>query len=167
MPSEDHSKHAHITPQDVAGFLDAVAKACNDRGLRLTPIRSFVLRLIAQAGKPIKAYDLLQQVSAGEFVGAKAPPTVYRALGFLISHGFVHKLESINAFVTCHHLHNQRHSYPFLICNLCHNAVELEDQEVMGMLKKRADALGFTSQAQTLEVHGVCARCIKHKPTNP
>ena len=35
--------------------------------------------------------------------GAAAPPTVYRALDFLLEHGFIHKLASINAFVGCHH----------------------------------------------------------------
>jgi Fur family zinc uptake transcriptional regulator len=59
--------------------------------------------LIADAGKPIKAYDLLDKVREGEGAGAAAPPTVYRALDFLLANGFIHKLESVNAFVACHH----------------------------------------------------------------
>ena len=151
----DEREHAH----DPAGFIRTVERACQERGLRLTPIRASIMRLIAQAGKPIKAYDLLQLVGEGQHFGAKAPPTVYRALDFLIANGFVHKLASINAFVTCHHPHKGEHSFPFLICNCCHSAVELDDHEVIALLEKRANALGFQSQAQTLEVHGLCAAC--------
>ena len=149
--------HHHV--HDARGFVAAVERACGERGLRLTAIRARVLGLIAQAGQPIKAYDLLDKVRAGEGAGAAAPPTVYRALDFLMANGFVHKLESVNAFVACHHPNSDQHSVPFLICDRCHSAVELEDREVVTQLEARAKALGFHPQAQTLEVHGLCARC--------
>ncbi len=156
-------KHACTDPQhhvhDAEGYVAAVERACSERGLRLTPIRTSVLELIAEAGKPIKAYDLLEQVRARKGVGADAPPTVYRALDFLMANGFVHKLESMNAFVACHHPNSAQHSVPFLICVRCHSAVELEDMQVVASLDERARALGFVPQAQTLEVHGLCAHC--------
>ena len=92
--------HHHVDSADA--FVHAVERACNERGLRLTPIRANVLRLIADAGKPVKAYELLEKVREGKGAGADAPPTVYRALDFLMANGFVHKLESVNAFVACH-----------------------------------------------------------------
>ncbi len=49
--------HHHV--HNAEGFVHAVEHACGERGLRLTPIRARVLRLIAEAGKPIKAYELL------------------------------------------------------------------------------------------------------------
>lgn len=160
-------KHSCTDPKhhvdDAHGFVAAVERACQERGLRLTPIRLRVLSLIADAGKPIKAYELLELVREGKLegrgVGADAPPTVYRALDFLMANGFVHKLESVNAFVACHHPNSDQHSVPFLICDRCHSAVELEDRDVVAALDARAKALGFQPQAQTLEVHGLCARC--------
>ena len=149
--------HHHV--HDAAGFVAAVERACNERGLRLTAIRARVLGLVAEAGKPVKAYDLLDRVRSGEGAGADAPPTVYRALDFLLANGFIHKLESINAFVACHHPNSAQHSVPFLICGRCHSAVELEDEGVVAALDARARELGFLPQAQTLEVHGLCARC--------
>ena len=153
----DPKHHVH----DAEDFVSAVGRACNERGLRLTPIRARVLQLVADAGKPIKAYDLLERVRDGEGAGAAAPPTVYRALDFLLANGFIHKLESINAFVACHHPSTAQHSVPFLICDRCHSAVELEDEVVVASLDERARALGFVPQAQTLEVHGLCAQCAK------
>lgn len=151
----DPKHHVH----DASGFVAAVERACHERGLRLTPIRLRVLHLIADAGKPVKAYELLEWVRETKGVGADAPPTVYRALDFLMANGFVHKLESVNAFVACHHPNSAQHSVPFLICDRCHSAVELEDRAVVNQLEERARALGFQPQAQTLEVHGLCAKC--------
>ena len=151
----DPKHHVH----DAEDFVSAVGRACNERGLRLTPIRARVLQLVADAGKPIKAYDLLERVRDGEGAGAAAPPTVYRALDFLLGNGFIHKLESINAFVACHHPNATRHSVPFLICEGCNAAIELEDASIVAALDAAARSHGFAPQAQTLEVHGLCARC--------
>lgn len=153
----DPQHHVH----DAAGFVHAVERACNERGLRLTAIRARVLSLVAAAGKPTKAYDLLEQVRDGEGAGAAAPPTVYRALDFLLANGFIHKLESINAFVACHHPNSAQHSVPFLICDRCHSATELEDASIVAALDAAARGLGFAPQAQTLEVHGLCAKCAR------
>jgi Fur family transcriptional regulator, zinc uptake regulator len=146
----DH--HVH----DAAAFLREVAKVCEERGLRLTPLRERVLRLVAASERPVKAYDLLDQMRDEK--GPAAPPTVYRALDFLLVHGFIHRLASINAFVGCHQPRVQ-HSVPFLICDRCHSAVELEDERVTALLNDQARALGFQPQAQTLEVHGLCMNC--------
>ncbi len=148
--------HHHVHDSDQ--FLREVEDVCRERGLRLTALRERVLRLIAAAERPLKAYELLELMREGH--GPAAPPTVYRALDFLLENGFIHKLESINAFVGCHHPRVQ-HSVPFLICDRCQNAVELEDERVTELLREQAEALGFRPQAQTLEVHGLCARCVE------
>ena len=146
--------HHHVHDSDA--FVREVERACEQRGLRLTPIRANALRLIADAGRPIKAYDLLDRMKATH--DAAAPPTVYRALDFLLEHGFIHKLASINAYTSCHHP-RERHTVPFFICDVCANATELCDSRVSAMLIEQAKQLGFSPQAQTLEVHGICARC--------
>jgi len=154
------SPHHHVHGADE--FVRAVEQACHARGLRLTPIRAYVLGLIARAGKPLKAYDLLDQVRDGGGPGAAAPPTVYRSLDFLLANGFIHKLESVNAFTACCHP-TFPHSAPFLICDRCHDAIELEDEEIGAQLDARAQAQGFVPQSQTLEVHGLCADCAGPK----
>ncbi len=148
----DPSHHVHNRKD----YIHAVENACDQRGLRLTPIRAQVLELIAAAGKPIKAYDLLDQMKGK--VGASAPPTVYRALDFLLENGFIHRLSSVNAFVSCHHP-QVKHTVPFLICDCCHIAIELEDEAVPALLEQHAHRLGFKPRAQSLEVHGICAQC--------
>lgn len=146
--------HDHV--HDADAYLEEVGRVCRQRGLRLTELRARVLRLVAEEGRPIKAYDLLERLRAQQ--GPVAPPTVYRALDFLLAGGFIHKLQSINAFVGCHHPCS-RHQVPFLICDRCQAAIELEDEEISRLLGQRAEALGFEPAGQTLEVHGLCASC--------
>lgn len=153
----DPGHHVH----DAAAFVRAVEQACEQRGLRLTPLRAQALALVAAAGKPVKAYDLLDRMKEGS--GSVAPPTVYRALDFLLEQGFIHRLASINAFVSCHHP-QVRHSVPFLICDTCQNATELEDERITALLDTQARELGFIPSAQTLEVHGICAACAALAP---
>jgi Fur family zinc uptake transcriptional regulator len=148
----DPSHHVH----GAVAYVHAVEEACVQRGLRLTPLRAQVLGLVAAAGKPVKAYDLLDLMKSEG--GSTAPPTVYRALDFLLEQGFIHRLASVNAFVGCHHP-QVRHSVPFLICDNCHNAIELEDERISELLESQARVAGFTPRAQTLEVHGLCAEC--------
>lgn len=149
-----HAAHAHR--HDADAFVRDVAKVCDERGLRLTAIRLRVLELVAEAKIPVKAYDLLDRLKDGP--GLAAPPTVYRALDFLLEHGFIHKLESINSFVGCHHP-GEAHQVPFLICDRCASALEICDEQVATLLTRQARDRGFTPASQTLEVHGLCASC--------
>ena len=156
MPAKPaHAEHHHHT-HNARAFVREVAAACETRGLRLTEIRSQVLDLIAASAKPIKAYDLLDKLKDDR--SNAAPPTVYRALDFLLENGFIHKLQSINAYVSCHHP-SVAHHVPFLICDVCESATEICDEHVAMLLSEQARALGFRTRAQTLEVHGVCERC--------
>lgn len=149
-----HAAHHHT--HNAKGFVREVSVACTQRGLRLTEIRMQVLELIAASEKPVKAYDLLDRLKDER--SNAAPPTVYRALDFLIDNGFIHKLQSINAYVGCHHP-SVVHQVPFLICDMCESATEICDERVSGLLAEQARARGFRARAQTLEVHGVCKRC--------
>ena len=153
-----HQPGHHPHPHDARAFVRAVAAVSKERGLRLTPLRMEVLQLVAAAGKPVKAYDLLDLLRDKH--GNAAPPTVYRALDFLLENGFIHKLESINAFVSCHHP-AEAHQVPFLICDTCSSAQEVCDDRVAELIEAQAGAFGFRPQAQTLEVHGTCKRCLK------
>lgn len=148
--------HPELHTHGAAAYIAAVESACRQRQLNLTPIRSEALRHIAEAGRPIKAYDLLERMRGGP--GASAPPTVYRALDFLLEHGFIHRLVSINAFLACHHP-QAGHEAPILICQSCEQAWELEDEGIPKALESLAHARGFQPDSTYLEVLGTCASC--------
>jgi Fur family zinc uptake transcriptional regulator len=59
-------------------------------GERMTQPRRRALELLLEAGKPMKAYDLI--ANFGEDGKAAKPPTVYRALDFLSRQGLAHRI---------------------------------------------------------------------------
>lgn len=157
MKHAEHCTDPHHHVRDAKAFVKAVEAACKQRGLNLTPARANALRLIAESDKPIKAYDLLDGMK--KLQDSAAPPTVYRALEFLTEHGFVHRLESINAYMACHHPGGELHATPFLICDRCQSTQELEQPLWVTELESHANELGFAVRGQTLELHGLCAAC--------
>jgi Fur family zinc uptake transcriptional regulator len=140
---------------------EAVRRAeliCAQRNVRLTDIRKRVLELIWLGHKPLGAYNILD-ILQKERSGA-APPTVYRALDFLLEHGLIHKLESINAFVGCTDPETP-HRAQFLICTKCGTAAELNDLRIDKAINDQAKAVGFVVQRRTIEVEGTCPHCYE------
>lgn len=145
---------------DVAGALARAEAACAARGARLTALRRAVLGLVIEARQPVGAYALLERLRASR-AGA-APPTVYRALDFLLAQGLVHRVERLNAFVACGAAHDHGgHAHPaqLLVCAGCHAVTELDDHAVAAAIARAADAAGFHVERVTVEVEGLCARC--------
>lgn len=138
---------------------DALAAAdisCQRQGAKLTAVRRRVLELVWASHDPVGAYGLLDRLAAD---GIKAvPPTVYRALDFLLQHGLVHRLERLNAYVGCSH-QTGPHAAQFLICTGCRQVAELEDPAIGQALADSAAARGFVVTRQTVEVEGLCPAC--------
>ena len=106
----------------VEDALAAAERLCAKKDLRFTPLRRRVLELVWSSHKPVGAYALLDQLR-DEDLGS-APPTIYRALDFLIENGLIHRIERMNAFIGCSHP-GEAHRGFFLICGECGNAEEL------------------------------------------
>ena len=149
--------HPHDHSHCVASALAAADQVCKRDGARLTSLRRRVLELVWQSHQPLGAYDILGQLSAEDGRRA-APPTVYRALDFLLEHGLVHRIASQNAFVGCNQP-GEHHQGCFLICRQCHTAIELEAPEVDSAIHAAARAIGFQVEGQTVEIRGLCSRC--------
>jgi len=110
-----------------------------------------------QSHKPLGAYDILGVLSEQDGRRA-APPTVYRALDFLLENGLVHRISSLNAFVGCNHPEHA-HQGQFLICRECHAAIELEQKSISDAIIKSSADVGFQVEGQTVEVVGLCSGC--------
>jgi len=139
-------------------MIKRVESACLERGLRFTDLRRRVFELVAESPRPVKAYDLLGKLH-NHSSAAAAPPTVYRALDFLMDNGFVHKLETMNAYVPCPHPESGQHGSQFLVCDECHETLELDANGVVDQLKRQSESQGFEPRRLTVEVYGLCARC--------
>ena len=155
FPLPEHDHETCITDA-----LDAAEQACVQGGFRFTSLRRRVLEIIWNRHAPIGAYDILNEMREGSRTAA--PPTVYRALEFLVKHGFVHKIESLNAFVGCGRP-DGAHVGQFLICGECRQVGELDDPEIAKLIAKKAKTAGFNVSHQTIEVTGKCSECANNK----
>jgi Fur family zinc uptake transcriptional regulator len=150
--AHDHD-HRRCIEQAVA----MASSICLNRGVRLTPLRRRVLELVWRSHRPVGAYELLGWLRAEDGRPA-APPTVYRALEFLLEQQLVHRIESLNAFVGCVDP-SRPHSAQYLICRQCGEISELEDKAIAGAIGQQAHRHGFVVHEQTVEIHGLCRAC--------
>jgi len=142
---------------DIKELVTRAKNTCDARGVRFTPTREQVFRLLAEKDGAIGAYELLELLK--ETDPAAKPATIYRALEFLGKEGFVHKIESINAFVLCHHFSDCEHPVQLLICDECGHVEEIQSDNFDLALRSMADANGFKISHQIVEAHGFCQNC--------
>ena len=138
-------------------ILSQAEKICLQRNVRLTPQRLEVLRLMAEQNTAISAYDLLDLLRVSE--PQAKPPTIYRALDFLLEQGFIHRVESNNSYVVCHHFEEPQHTSAMLICDRCGTVSEQHAQGVETVLQLLSEQSGFSLRNSVIEAHGLCAGC--------
>ncbi len=124
----------------------------------LTPARRRALDILAQANRPIGAYEMLD-LMVGADGRRPAPVSVYRALAYLLDHGLAHRLESKNAFVVCGHAHHAEEPVVFLICEDCGDVEEATSAGLSRELAALAGKAGFRARTRVVEIAGRCARC--------
>ncbi|MGF1688816.1 zinc uptake transcriptional repressor Zur [Photobacterium japonica] len=138
-------------------LLETAQQLCEQRGVRLTPQRLKTLSLIIEQRRSISAYELLDLLRESE--PQAKPPTVYRALDFLLAQGFVHKVESTNTYIACCLLEHADHCSQLLICDACGAVEECHDDELAKLLRHRAEQNGFAITHHVVESHGICQQC--------
>lgn len=159
------SGHAHgatccdahrVPPQET---LRAADEICRRNGVRMTPQRRAVLAALTEAQRPLGAYDLIEALRVTEGGRGPAPIAIYRALDFLRENGFIHRLETLNAFIACPHLHGTGEEVVFLICETCRHVEEADAAPLAKALSAIASAQGFTAERQVIELAGTCRHC--------
>lgn len=148
-----HHNHGHC----ISDAMSAARHLCDERGVRLTSLREHVLELVWQSHQPLGAYtlmDMLAKLSTRKV----APPTVYRALDFLLEEGLIHRINSLNAFIGCPSP-GEKHQSHFLICQHCKVAVELDNPTLQQSISAAAEESGFSVSSHSIEINGLCPSC--------
>ena len=139
-------------------LLDRAASRCRTRGASLTPIRRKVLGLLLDEPGGLKAYDLLDRMK--RIHASATPPTVYRALDFLIEQGLAHKIARTNQFVACNQ-EGHEHACLFLVCPRCGTITELHDETALAALTKSLRAAGHRLAHPEIEISATCSACAE------
>lgn len=148
---------AHDHRACITSALTEAEDTCRKSGLHLTPVRRRTLEILLERHRAMGAYDVLD-ILRREGFGAQ-PPVAYRALDFLTSHGFVHRIERLNAFIACAHP-GADHAPAFLICRAC-EAVAEAPSKGSARLGEAAAAADFTIERTVVEAVGLCPKCTK------
>ena len=138
-------------------LMSTVERLCAEQTLRLTPQRRRVLEILAASHVALGAYDILARLGDGDSRPA-APISVYRALDFLLQHGLVHRVESLNAFVACTRP-GERHDALLMICSVCRRVAELQDAAIATAIAESAAAGQFLVTHPIVEIAGICRVC--------
>lgn len=146
---------AHDHAKCVETGLAQAEKRCHENGLRLTPVRRAALEILLTTHRAMGAYEVLEALSARGH--GTQPPVAYRALDFLVLHGFVHKIQRLNAFVACTG-GDPNHAPAFMICRMCDRVSEAHVGKTSA-LTKAAETTGFAIEHIVIEAEGVCPRC--------
>ena len=147
-----HHDHTHC----IADCVAVVETACAEAGLRLTDQRRRVLEILLRDHRALGAYQILEELRRDGL--AAQPPVAYRALDFLVGHGFAHKVERLNAFVACTHPGDD-HAPVFLICRLCRTVAEAPAGSAAGAVDAVVQSTGFAVETATIEAVGLCPDC--------
>lgn len=134
-----------------------IENICATRGVRLTAQRKRVFELICSSKKACSAYELLEDLKKSE--PQAKPPTVYRALDFLMEQGFIHRVESSNSFISCCTCNAHKHYFHLLICDKCNDVIELQDEALVASLEQNAEKHEFKVTNHVIESHGFCKTC--------
>jgi Fur family zinc uptake transcriptional regulator len=157
-PETDRAYRQHNHQHCVEDALENARRVCEQNSARFTRLREQVFTLIWSSHKPLGAYAILEQLMEGaDGQRRPAPPTVYRALNFLLDQGLVHRIASLNAYIGCDHP-EQPHSSQFLICRSCSTTIELTAQ-LPPVFEEQARASGFQIESTLLELSGLCPNC--------
>lgn len=141
---------------DRAEHIAEAEQRCTSAGESLTPLRRRVFELLLDQHGPAKAYDLLPLLDTAQ--SSAKPPTIYRALDFLVRMGLAHRIESLNAFVACD-IGACARSTIFLICENCGAAEEFDAGHALVDLGEAAKRDGFAIRRTMIEAKGLCATC--------
>jgi len=146
MPENDPDRRDRSAAAQKAALAEAEAR-CKARGEAWTP-RGRVYELLLAADGTRKAYELMEAYKRRR---PAAPPTVYRALDFLVGMSLAHRVESSKAFMACT-APNAPHVAGFLLCDVCGRTDELL-RSLDGWTPPDSD---FVVRSSLLEIHGTC-----------
>lgn len=129
-------------------------QACIEHGLRLTPQREVLLRVLSGATGHPTADDLV--VAVRQVLPSVSHATVYRNVQELVRAGLIGTLERAGGAVQFEINPDDHHHF---VCRRCEQVwdVYLDDFDVR--VSRRSSLKGFQVDRREVQLHGLCARC--------
>lgn len=157
------TKHNH--KKCIEKYTQLAQDTASQKGKKLTQQRLQVLQILLSDHKALGAYDILDKMRnlKNDKQSTPQPPTVYRALDFLLDLGLIHKIESQNSYYACmvETTENEPHLAQAFICDDCGHVEEKIANSGAKNLLEKADTFGFQVEQVIMECRGKCAPCVQ------
>ncbi|MDX1838771.1 transcriptional repressor [Legionella taurinensis] len=146
------------------GYPVAFLEFCATVEHKPTSLRKNVLYILWRSNKPLKAYDIVEQLL--QFNANAKPPAVYRVLDYFVALGLVHKIESIQSYSLCQEHEKKHHCELLMVCNQCHTVAEVYDADLHALIKQLGLKQQFALQEDSIEIKGLCEPCQQQQRTH-
>jgi Fur family transcriptional regulator, peroxide stress response regulator len=144
-----------VPTKSTHGRYAQLRQTCVARGLRLTPQRDVLLRVLSETMGHPTADDLFRKVR--KVLPTISHATVYRNVQGLVRAGLIGTLERSGAAVQFEI--NPDHHHHFM-CRHCGQVWDIYlDQVAVTLDRKRSRLTRFRIERRDVQLHGLCARC--------
>ena len=129
-------------------------------GLRITPDRVSVFRLLAATGAPLSITQIGERLTSEGVNQA----TVYRILELFTALGVAHPVLIGHATIAYELIPPFRSHHHHLLCTRCGEMIDLMDCGLDQLIDRMVEEQGYRVTYHDLEVHGVCVGCQSREP---
>jgi Fe2+ or Zn2+ uptake regulation protein len=148
----DHRSEQRVPPS--ADRLVRLRQDCRVKGLRMTPQREVLLRLLSRTRRHPTADELYRGVR--RIMPSVSPATVYRNVQQLVRAGVISTLDRPGA----QQYDANRDEHHHFICELCGTIVDVYLERVTYRVDQRRSPLsGTVVHGCDVQLRGRCARC--------
>jgi Fur family transcriptional regulator, ferric uptake regulator len=134
---------------------NAIVRALDDAGYRLTEPRRAVADLILGHGGHFTASDLAKAARDRRIGVSRA--TLFRALELMVELGVVERLDlpsGEHAYVPCARAHHHH-----VVCSRCGRSTDVDDAGIKEAVAEIARTTGYRIATHRLELFGLCRPC--------
>jgi Fur family ferric uptake transcriptional regulator len=151
----DHDKTGIVAAMSTSDMWTSVPERMRARGMRWTPQRRLLLRVLADTKGHVTASELLDRCRAMD--PQTTPSTVYRTLDVLEELGVVRHAHGADGREEFHVLPKNEHGH--LTCTSCGRTWEIDAAEAGQLTRALIDSHAFEVDLSHLTIVGHCAAC--------
>jgi Fe2+ or Zn2+ uptake regulation protein len=155
-------KGSFLLQKDKRERLDKFVALSRKNGLRLTPQRMIIFRILSESDGHMSAEDVYQK--AKKDCPMISTTTVYRNLEKLVGVGLLSYLERSGTAIRYDANPEEHHHF---ICGCCGSVRDIYLKTVKYELNREKSSLGGAKiDAPELHLHGVCQDCLRDLPNS-
>lgn len=137
--------------------LDAIVAEVKARGLKVTPQRLEILRILSEAAEPLTAQEVLRAVQATQ--PQVSLDTIYRNLALLVEQGLIGQVNLQNRESARYELQSGGHHHHHMVCLGCGRTFCIELCPTALMACRPDEDPKFKVVGHAFEIYGYCSQC--------